>query len=142
MIASNCLTCPDLDVAAEHPADGIAGHASIGSAVHILPERGRRKWQKDQRAVPQHPPHPRYVVHRMSVRGRPIDVGRRASCRGAVQPGAARIRKFHPRRRLHHEARAAQMRVEAVATRGPHRRRCTCEAKRKRKTVQRIRKFA
>lgn len=112
------LTCSDLHVTAEHSADGVARDASVRRAVNVLSISRSRKRQEHQGAVSEHSPDARDIVHRMPVRGRPVDIGLRTSGGRAVQPGAAGIREFDPRRRLQLEAGAAQVSVEAVPARG------------------------
>lgn len=98
------LTRSDLYIAAEHLADGVARHASVRGAMNVLPIGRGRERQKHQGAVSEHSPHTRHIVHRVSVRGRPVDIGRRTSGGRTVQPGAAGIWEFDPRRRFQHEA--------------------------------------
>lgn len=33
------ITCPDLDVSADDPADGVGGHTAVHGAVDVLPVR-------------------------------------------------------------------------------------------------------
>lgn len=101
------FTCSDLYIATEHSANGVARHTSVCGTMNVLPIGRGRKWQEHQGAISEYSSHARYIVHRMPVRGGPVDVGRRTSGSRAVQPGAAGIREFDPRRWFQHEAGAA-----------------------------------
>lgn len=48
------LTCSNLDVSGDYPADAVGGHAPVDGIVDVLSIGGRRKWQEQQCAISEH----------------------------------------------------------------------------------------
>lgn len=84
--------------------------------MDVLAIGGGRKGQEQQGTIPQDPAYPDGVSHGGPVHRLPLDRRLGTARRGAVQEAARRVAELELRRRLHDEARAAQMGVERQDT--------------------------
>lgn len=85
------LTCPDLHVPADDPADRVGRDAPVHRAVYVLPVGGGGERLQDEGAVAEDSSHPGDVAHRRPVHRQPVDGGLGAARCGAVQPSAAGV---------------------------------------------------